>query len=56
MFFHASPTCLRVSWHSNHLLHQITARIQKLCYGLDMNYIDPIAYAPFVASSILVAN
>ncbi len=23
---------------------QITTRIDKLCYGLDMNYVDPIEY------------
>ncbi|KAG2193664.1 hypothetical protein INT46_004274, partial [Mucor plumbeus] len=22
---------------------KITARINKLCYGLDMNYVDPVA-------------
>lgn len=45
-----------VAWDSNHVPHQITARIQKLCYGLDMNYVDPIAYASFVASFEYATN
>ena len=51
MFCHASPTRLQLSSYSNHVPHQITARIQKLCYGLDMDFVDPIAYASLVASS-----
>ena len=23
---------------------KITSRIQKLCYGLDMDYVDPVSY------------
>ncbi|RUS21606.1 ribonucleoside-diphosphate reductase large chain [Endogone sp. FLAS-F59071] len=31
---------------------QITARINKLCYGLDMNYIDPVAVTQKVISGV----
>ncbi|KAI7864524.1 ribonucleoside-diphosphate reductase large chain [Spinellus fusiger] len=31
---------------------KITARINKLCYGLDMNYIDPISVAQKVISGV----
>ncbi|OBZ81424.1 Ribonucleoside-diphosphate reductase large chain [Choanephora cucurbitarum] len=32
--------------------HQITARINKLCYGLDMNYVDPVAITQKVISGV----
>ncbi|RCH81238.1 ribonucleotide-diphosphate reductase subunit rnr1, partial [Rhizopus stolonifer] len=31
---------------------KITARINKLCYGLDMNYVDPVAITQKVISGV----
>jgi hypothetical protein len=38
---------LRLHWlcaDSRHSSNQITARIEKLSYGLDLNYVDPVEY------------
>ena len=37
-------------------MYQITARIQKLCYGLDTEYVDPIAYDAGVMFEFTIAD
>jgi hypothetical protein len=34
--------------HSRHSSNQITARIEKLSYGLDLNYVDPVEYGTWL--------
>ncbi|CAO3700706.1 hypothetical protein G6F70_001599 [Rhizopus microsporus] len=38
--------------HERVAFDKITARINKLCYGLDMNYIDPVAITQKVISGV----
>jgi hypothetical protein len=37
-------------------LQQITARINKLCYGLDLNFVDPVAITQKVYHTIRSAT
>ena len=37
------------------LRNQITARINKLCYGLDMNYVDPVAITQKACATAITA-